>query len=215
MTDDNGTAGASARREYERRRARDEERLRTKWGRFGGIAVALSDERQSTRAWSVGAVGEEAVGARLDAITGDSVRVLHDRRIPGSRANIDHLVVTSGGIWVVDTKRYKSKRPTLRVEGGLFGPARKTLMVGGRNKTNLVQGVQWQMEQVRAVSEDVPVFGALCFVESDWPLFGGSFTIGGVEVLWPKRLVDRLRATPDAGVNVDVLAQHLAARFRA
>ncbi len=40
-----GVAGASARREYERRKAKDEEKLREKWGRFGGLAVVLSDER--------------------------------------------------------------------------------------------------------------------------------------------------------------------------
>jgi hypothetical protein len=61
-------AGSSARREYERRRAKDEERLREKWGRFGGLAVALSDERQHTKSWDRGAVGEERLGARLDAL---------------------------------------------------------------------------------------------------------------------------------------------------
>jgi len=61
-----GVAGSSARREYERRKAQDEERLRQKWGKLGGIAVALSDEKQSTKAWATGAVGEERLGARLD-----------------------------------------------------------------------------------------------------------------------------------------------------
>jgi hypothetical protein len=41
---ESGVAGSSARREYERRKAKDEERLREKWGSFGGLAVALSDE---------------------------------------------------------------------------------------------------------------------------------------------------------------------------
>ena len=47
---DAGVAGSSARREYERRKTKDEERLRQKWGKLGGIAVALSDEKQSTKA---------------------------------------------------------------------------------------------------------------------------------------------------------------------
>jgi len=34
----------------------------------------------------------------------------------------------------------------------------------------------------------------LCFVEADWPLIGGSFTVRGVEVLWPKRLYPKLQA---------------------
>ncbi|WP_245561710.1 nuclease-related domain-containing protein [Agromyces italicus] len=61
-------------------------------------AGSRSRWRQSTHAWSVGAAGEEVVGARLDAIASEHIRVLHDRRIPGSRANIDHLVVTPGGV---------------------------------------------------------------------------------------------------------------------
>jgi hypothetical protein len=35
--------------------------------------------------------------------------VLHDRRIPGRRSNIDHLVIARSGVWVVDTKRYRGK----------------------------------------------------------------------------------------------------------
>jgi hypothetical protein len=64
-------AGSSARREHERRKAKDEGRLREKWGRFGRIAVALSDERQNTTAWERGAVGEEQLGARLDSLIFD------------------------------------------------------------------------------------------------------------------------------------------------
>lgn len=59
-------AGSAARREYERRKAKDEERLRHTWGGLGGVAVALSDERPSTKAWATGAVGEERLGALLD-----------------------------------------------------------------------------------------------------------------------------------------------------
>ena len=111
-----GVAGSSARREYERRKAKDEERLRQKWGKLGGIAVALSDEKQSTKAWATGAVGEERLGARLDSLVSESIAVLHDRRIPGSKANIDHIAITTAGIWVIDAKRYKG-RPELQDRG--------------------------------------------------------------------------------------------------
>lgn len=45
LPSESGVAGSSARREYDRRKAKDEERLRGKSGRFGGLALALSDER--------------------------------------------------------------------------------------------------------------------------------------------------------------------------
>lgn len=55
----------------------------------------------------------------------------------------------------------------------------------------------------------VPVRGFLCFVATDWPLIGGSFTTRGVSVLWPKKLAslilepgvlceDEIAATHDA-----------------
>lgn len=194
-------AGSSARREYERRRAKDEDRLRQKWGKLGGIAVALSDEKQSTKAWATGALGEERLGMRLDSIANDAIAVLHDRRIPGTKANIDHIAVTAGGVWVIDAKRYKG-RPELKVEGGILRPRVEKLLVGRRDCTKLVDGVLKQVGLVSEVVRDIPVVGALCFVEADWPLVGGSFSTRGVRVLWPKRLAQHLRE--GAGTEVDV-----------
>jgi hypothetical protein len=210
---DPGIAGSSARREYERRKARDEERLRYKWGPFGGIAVALSDERQSTKAWARGAAGEERLGARLDALASAEIAVLHDRRIPGTRANIDHIVVTKVGIWVIDAKRYKG-RPELRVEGGFRRPRVEKLLVGGRDCTKAVDGVIRQVELVRKVAGDVPVTGALCFVDADWPLLGGSFTTRNVHVLWPRRLAKALADASSGTVDVAAVRDAVAARFK-
>lgn len=212
MSDDRGFAGASARREYERRRAKDEARIRGEWGRFGGLAVALTPERASTRSWITGATGEERVGSLLDRVASPRVRVLHDRRIPGSKANIDHLVVTGDAVWVVDTKRYRG-RPTLRVDGGILRPRVERLVVGSRDQTKLVEGVLRQVEIVeRAVS--VPVLGVLCFVEADWPLLGGAFQVRGVEVLWPGKLERRVTDATTGGLDVASVADALAARFR-
>lgn len=205
-------AGSSARREYERRRAKDEDLLRQKWGKLGGIAVALSDEKQSTKAWATGAVGEERLGARLDSIADDSIAVLHDRRIPGTKANIDHIVITGGGIWVIDAKRYKG-RPELKLEGGILRPRVERLLVGRRDCTKLVDGVLKQVSLVSEIVRDLPVVGVLCFVEADWPVVGGSFSTRGVRVVWPKRLARLLRES--AGSEVDVVEVHraLAAAF--
>ncbi len=208
-----GVAGSSARREYERRRARDEEKLHEKWGRFGGLAVALSDERQPTKAWDRGAVGEERLGTRLNAVAGARLAVLHDRRIPGSKANIDHIAITPGGVWVIDAKRYKG-RPELKIEGGILRPRVEKLLVGRRDCTKLVDGVHKQVEIVRDLVGDVPVTGALCFVEADWPLIGGAFSTRGVHVLWPKRLTKLLTEQTAGDVDVARIRESVASRFR-
>ena len=209
---ESGVAGSSARREYERRKANDEENLRKKWGPIGVIAVALSDERQSTKSWERGAIGEERLGARLDSLATDGIAVLHDRRIPGSKANIDHIAITTAGIWVIDAKRYKG-RPELKIEGGILRPRTEKLLVGGRDCTKLIDGALKQVDTVRNLVRDAPVTGALCFVEADWPLIGGSLSTQGVHVLWPKRLTELLVQETTGEIDVPAMHKLVASRF--
>jgi hypothetical protein len=206
-----GTAGASARREFERRKASREQRIRASHPKLGGFILAVTDEQQSTKAWDLGARGEERLGKQLNQLASDTLQVLHDRRIPGSRANIDHLALTPSGIYVIDAKRYKG-RPHLKIEGGLIRPRVERLLVGSRDCTKLVDGVLKQVEVVRGLLDDaLPVRGVLCFVEADWPLVGGAFTTRGVQALWPKKLRHQLRA--EGSLTVEELVEihrHLA-----
>ncbi len=207
-------AGASARREYERRRVRREKRIRTSHPKIGGLVLAFSDEPQSTKAWERGALGEEQLARRLTELP-DSFRVLHDRRIRGTRANIDHLAVGPTGVWVIDAKRYACKRPSLRVDGGIIRPRVESLRIGGRDGTRLVHGVRTQMNHVRAaLGETVaPVAGALCFLDADWPLIGGSFTIDDIHVVWPRLLLQRMTGAASHPIDVDEIHARLAAAF--
>lgn len=209
---DSGKAGSSARREYTKRSAKREVGLRARHPRIGALILAVTDEPQSTRAWERGAVGEERLGARLDTLAAGGVSVLHDRRIPGTRANIDHIAVTTSGVWVIDAKRYRG-RPELRIEGGILRPRVERMFVGGRACTNLVDGILKQVDLVRAAAGQVPVRGALCFVEADWPLLGGSFTTRGIHALWPQRLTELLLETPAGPVDVSTMQRLLAQAF--
>ena len=96
------------------------------------------------------------MAAAVDAIAGQSIQVLHDRRIPRSKANIDHLAVTPGGVWVIESKRYQDRRPELRVEGGILRPRVEKLLVRGSDKTALVEGVLKQVAHVQEAVGDVP-----------------------------------------------------------
>lgn len=209
-----GTPGASARREYERRQARTEARVRARHPRLGGLILAFGDDPQSTRAWDTGATGEERLGNRLNELASDALRVLHDRRMPGTRGNIDHLAVTPTGVYVIDAKKYQG-RPHLKVEGGFLRPRAEKLLVGSRDCTKVVDGVLKQVDAVRAIArEGVPVHGVLCFVGADWPLIGGAFTTRGVEALWPKKLYPKLKEgghlEPE---TIDEIHRRLASSF--
>lgn len=93
-----------------------------------------------------GGVGEEKLAAALNRRAGPELRVLHDGRIPGSRANIDHLAVTPTGVYVIDAKRYHGA-PGVRFSKP-FGRGEKQLWVDGRKCTRLVNGVRGQMTRV-------------------------------------------------------------------
>ena len=58
--------------------------------------------------WQRGAAGEQQTAMWLDELSPRRWAVWHDLRVPGSRANIDHLVVGRTGVWVVDTKTTRS-----------------------------------------------------------------------------------------------------------
>jgi hypothetical protein len=137
------------------------------------------------------AAGEESFGAHLTELAGERLVVLHDRRMPASRGNIDHLAVTPRGVFVIDVK-HDSGRLERRNLGNAIRPDVR-LYVGGCDRTMLLHGVEDQAEVVRDVLSpawfvDSPVRGALCFTGADWGLFASPFKLGDVLVTHPKFL---------------------------
>jgi len=175
--------------------ARDSE-LRERFPRSGGalVRVARHLDDDAPTSWQKGAAGEESFGARLDGLREHGFAVLHDRRKPGGKANIDHLVVGPRGVYVVDAKHYSGKLD-VRTEGGFLQPKVTHLTVGGRNRRKLVEGMAWQVQAVRDVVGDrVEARGGtirpfLCFmgVTVDW--LAGPWIVGDVVVTWPKRFL--------------------------
>lgn len=107
------------------------------------------------------------------------LRLLHDRRIPGTRANIDHLVVCPTGVYVIDVKHYQGKRPALRVE--LDGAASdRSPDIDGRDRKEAEASCYRQA--TLAGRPDIPIRGVVCFIDADWPLLGGVFKVQEVDV---------------------------------
>ena len=212
---DLGTPGASARARYERLRRRDDRRRRQAFGRFAPAVSFLVGSKPSTEAWARGAEGEERVGPYLSRRIGDIGVVLHDRRIPGSRANLDHVAIVPSGVWVIDAKHSHGRLEGRNV-GGWF-VSRQVLYVGRRAQTARVQGAQRQRDVVvRHVAPGVTVRAALCFTGVDVPLLARPFTVDGVLVTWPKALAKTLTAPgPLDAVRRRELAAALARAFPA
>ncbi|MGH1522840.1 nuclease-related domain-containing protein [Leifsonia sp. L25] len=189
-----GQAGASAARQHQKLHNARQERVRANHPKIGGFLLAITEDPQSTRAWGRGADGEMKLGAWLDSVATDTVRPLHDRRIPKTTANIDHLVTTAQGVFVLDAKRYDGQ-VAQRIEGGFLRPRVEKLIVNGRDRTKLVPGVEKQVTRVRtaldaAGLQEIPVYGMLCFVDSTWGLLQRPFTVDSITVLWPRKAAE-------------------------
>ena len=170
-----GIAGGSAMAENERRVKKREDRVTKRFPRAGKYILALTDEPQSTKAWRVGAEGEVAIGKLLDSLAVKyGFRVLHDRLIPKTRTNIDHLAITKFGVFVIDAKNYKG---VVRIKDntGFFEKSTPELWVGKRNCMKIVAGVKKQTSIVTRILKDdsieFPVVGVLAFYAADWETF--------------------------------------------
>jgi Nuclease-related domain len=203
--------------EYERRHANREERIRTRWGRLAGLVLALSEDPQSTEAWQRGSVGETKLAKTLAKIDRDDIIVLHDRKVPGTKGNIDHLVVCPAGVFVIDSKRIAGQVHTKEL-GGLFASSNLRLYVGRRDCTRLAIAMDWQVAAVRGAldGDRIPIRPVLCFVDAEWPLLGGPREFRGVLIESDRSLRHRITEAGELDAEeVRQLAMVLAHRFPA
>jgi hypothetical protein len=203
-------AGTSAAAEGVRRKRRHVEAVRRE---HGDHAAAVAEALAST-SWEKGSNGEFRLAEFIRREVGDHVIPLHDRLIPGTRANIDHLWIAPTGVWVVDSKSYKGK--VVKRDVGSLWRTEHRVYVGGRDRTKLASAMQFQLDAVLAAlrsdpaAEGTDVHAALCFVDSDWGLLDFPFQVGSVWVLYPGALRKRLKK---GGALSRKTMEHLAKRL--
>jgi hypothetical protein len=61
---------------------------------------------EAARSWQRGAQGERRTAHLLDRLTREGFVVFHDLAVPGSQANVDHLVIGPTGVFVIDSKQW-------------------------------------------------------------------------------------------------------------
>ncbi len=206
-----GTPGGSAQKEFERRHQRREEKIDERWGPFAGVVKFLSDDPQDITAWAKGSDGERRLGRQLERDAPKSSVILHDRKIPGTQANIDHIAIAPSGIWVIDAKNY-SGIVERRDIGGWFRQDFR-LFVGGRDRTKIADGLSWQIHEVQKIvgAQRVQIAGALCFTDAQWRLWAKPFRQGDVWVTWASKLVEMIAAKgPLTQKDIDYLATTIA-----
>jgi hypothetical protein len=161
-----------------------------------------------TLAWRRGARGERRTARLLAPLERHGWAVLHDLAIPGSAANIDHLVIGPGGVLVVDSKQYRGR---LRLDGDGMLWHRRHLLVSTLRK------VRWaadQADEVLGVADvQVPAIVAVHGTSVPW----GRVHADGATVVPARRVRELLETLPPilGPERVAWLADRARLRFRA
>jgi Nuclease-related domain len=189
--------------------------LAPRWGLvLGGLAAVVAGWGLRFRpspdavAWRRGAVGERRTARLLSPLERQGWAVLHDLAVPGSRANIDHLVVGPGGVFVIDSKQYRGR---LQLDGA------GRLWHGRYPLAPVLRAVDFEADRAAQVLVDpgvvvVPVL-AVHGVQVPW----GKVVTNGVPVVAARRLPSMLRALPAVlgPERVAWLADQARVRFHA
>jgi hypothetical protein len=132
-------------------------------------------------------VGERRTGRLLDPLQRHGWAVLHDLAVPRSRANIDHLVIGPGGVFVIDSKHYRGR---LQLDGS------GRLWHGRYPLASALRAVSFEADQAARVLSDpcvvVRPIMAIHGAQVPW----GKVLIDGTPVVPAKRLPGMLLALP-------------------
>lgn len=207
-----GIPGESARRQYLLIHNEDlawlkEQKIKIKKAHpiFGPPFVALFSifpERllgtfnQDKRGWARGYHGERAIGKRLDKYENKyGIKVLHDRiQQIGVPYNIDHIAITSRGVYVIDSKNYTKKAISID-NGWMTGEKPTRLFLGNDEHTELIHNLkEYQIKRVENILKTnniiMPVTGVLTFYKGTYhPFFWKPWRVDGIRLtpygLWP------------------------------
>jgi hypothetical protein len=164
-----------------------------------------------TLAWARGAAGERHVARLLDPLVAHGWAVHHDLRVPGSQANIDHLLVGPPGVFVVDAKHY---------HGHLHLSAGGQLWHGRALLAPTLSVTRWAADRLQAVigAADIAVTPVVAVWGAAVPY--GQVTVNHVTVVAARQLPGLLRSLPPsltserAGAVAAQLNRRLDARTR-
>jgi Nuclease-related domain len=138
-------------------------------------------------AWRRGAVGERRTARVLAALERQGWAVLHDLAVPRSQANIDHLVIGPGGVFVIASKQYR---------GRLQFDQSGRLWHGRYPLAPALRAVSFEADQAALVLTDpdvvvVPIL-TIHGIQVPW----GKVVVDGVPVVAARRLPSMLRQLP-------------------
>ena len=182
-------AGAGAARMADDAGRRHSERLLAAYPMLGDRLLENAKPPASVQAWTRGADGERIVGGLLDKLVREGrIEVLHDRVVPGTYSNFDHIVIGPRRMTVIDAKHYRGAEIRTKKVG-----SDRVLFVDGQDSSYLVDAVRDQRAKLAAVlgpEFEGVVEGSLAFVGAEHGALG-TFSSRSISCMAAKEAVAR------------------------
>jgi len=133
----------------------------------GGSAALREAQSRHDPKWLKGATGEYFMDQSLHRRLNENAIILTDRAVPGTKTNIDHIVVASSGVWIIDSKKWKGK---IEYKAESLLNVTMHLYVGGKDRTTALESIYGLVIPVAQIIDDrsVPIHPVLAFIEGDW-----------------------------------------------
>jgi Nuclease-related domain len=148
---------------------------------------------EQARTWRRGGAGERHTARLLDRLTRDGYVVFHDLAVPGSPANVDHLVIGASGVFLIDSKQWT---------GSVHQDADGLVWHNHYRLDRTLETVRWEAETVGRLL-DTRIAALLCVHGAH--VQGGGLRVQGVAIVSPHLLRSALgddRVLSDADVEL-------------
>lgn len=178
-----GKAGASA--------AAQARQLRTPLVRAATTLGIRTRAEQRAARYTAGAAGERRTAQLIDPLRHEGWTILHDRALPGTRANVDHLAISpTGAVLMPDSKHWSARYP-LTVRD-------RRLWHGTRDVTSRLDGLRHEQQTVARVlggpvTPIIAMHGAGLHDQHGQAV--AELAIDGVRIIPAQRLATVMRAT--------------------
>jgi hypothetical protein len=126
---------------------------------------------EQVTAWRRGVEGERRTARLLERLTRDGYVVFHDLAVPGSPANVDHLVIGPSGVFVIDSKQWS---------GSVHQTADRLVWHNHHPLDRMLETVRWEAE---AISRILGTRAAALLCVHGAHVQGGGLEVQGVAIV--------------------------------
>jgi len=150
------------------------------------IYTLFQENSLEMKNWKKGKYGEVLIGNKLNKLgLKHKIAVFHDLSLPGSNANIDHLLIIGNSVFIVDSKNYSGKVKILNNKKNT--QVQTQLYIGNNEQKRLVEQALYIGNIAKMNFERFGLYpniiNFLCFNNWKEGVFEGNIEVNNIKII--------------------------------